>query len=64
MIIYVAIPTDHSIQKATEKMSKFVDIQIECQRMWNKKVEVISIIIGTTGVTVKSIKKYLWEILG
>ena len=26
---------------AKEKMSKYVDLQIECQKMWNKKVEVI-----------------------
>ena len=34
--------------KATEKMSKYVDFKTECQRMQNKKVEVIPIIIGTT----------------
>ena len=31
-------------------MSKYVDLQIECQRLWNKKVEVIPIIIGATGI--------------
>ena len=49
LIIDVAIPSDYNVQKkATEKMSKYVDIQIEWQRMWNKKVEVIPIIIGAT----------------
>ena len=44
-IIGVAIPSDYNIQKkATEKMSKYVDLQIECQRIWNKKVEVIPVI--------------------
>ena len=38
-IIDVAIPSDYIIQKkTTEKMSKYVDLQIECQRIWNKKV--------------------------
>ena len=47
----MAIPSDYNIQKkATEKMSKYVDLQIECQKMWNKKVEVILIIIGATGI--------------
>ena len=47
----VAISSDHNIQKkATEKMSKYVDLQIECQRLWNKKVEVIPVIIGATGI--------------
>ena len=51
MIIDVVIPSDYSIQKkTTEKMSKYVDLQIACQKMWNKKLETIPIIIGATGV--------------
>ena len=64
-IIDVAIPSDYNIQKkATEKMSKYVDLQIECQRIWNKKVEVIPVIIGATGIADKNIKKYVRRILG
>ena len=60
LIIDVAIPSDYNIQKkATEKLSKYVDLQIECQRMWNKKVEVIPIIIGATGIVEKGIQSYL-----
>ena len=34
VIIDVAIPSDYNIQKkATEKMTKYVDLQIVCQRM-------------------------------
>ena len=55
----LAIPSNFNIQKkATEKMSKYVDLQIECQRIWNKKVEVIPVIIGSTGIVDKNIKKY------
>ena len=51
LIIDVAIPSDCNIQKkATEKMTKYVDLQAECQRMWNKTVEVVPIITGATGV--------------
>ena len=65
LIIDVAIPSDYNIQKkATEKMSKYVDLQIECQRMWNKKVKVIPIIIGATGIVEKSIQSYLQKIPG
>ena len=61
----MAIPSDYNIQKkATEKMSKYVDLQIECQRIWNKKVEVIPVIIGATGIVVKNIKKYVGKIPG
>ena len=50
VIIDVAIPSHYNIQKkATEKMSKYIDLQIECQGMWNKKVEVIPVIIGQLG---------------
>ena len=64
-IIDVAIPSDYNIQKmATEKMSKYVDLQIECQRLWNKKVEVIPVIIGATGIVNNNIKKYVGRIPG
>ena len=61
----VAIPSDYNIQKkATGKMSKYVDLQIECQRLWRKKVEVIPVIIGATGIVDKNIKKYVGRIPG
>ena len=49
----------YNIQKATEKMTKYVDLQIECQRMWDKTVEVVLIMIGATGVVEKNVKKSL-----
>ena len=45
-------------------MSKYVDLQIECQRLWNKKVEVIPVIIGATGIVDKNIKNYVGRIQG
>ena len=64
-IIDVAIPSDCNIQKkVTEKMSKYVDLQIECQRIWNKKIEVIPVIIGATGIVDKNIKRYVGRIPG
>ena len=51
-------------KKATEKMSKYEDPQIECQRIWNKKVEVIPITIGATGIVDKNTKKYVGRIPG
>ena len=44
MIIDVSIPSDYNIQKATEKITKYVNLQVECQRMWDKTVEVVPII--------------------
>ena len=60
VIIDVAIPSDCNIKrKTTEEMSKYVDLQIECQRMWNKKVKVIPVIIGATGIADRNIKNYI-----
>ena len=57
----MAIPSDYNIQKkAIEKMSKYVNLQIECQRMWNKKVQVIPIIIAQR----EGIQSYLQRIPG
>ena len=64
-IIDMAIPSDYNIQKkATEKMSKCVHLQIQCQRIWNKKVEVIPVIIGATGIVDRNIKKNVVRIPG
>ena len=61
----MAIPSEYNIQKkATEKMSKYVDLQIEYQRIWNKKVEAIAVIIGATGIVDKNIKNYVGRIPG
>ena len=54
----MAIPSDYKIQKkTTEKMSKYIDLQIECQGMRNKKVEVIPAIIGATRIVDRNIKE-------
>ena len=45
-------------------MSKYVDLQIECQRIWNKKGEVIPVIIDATGIVDKDMKKYVGRIPG
>ena len=56
---------DYNIQrKAIEKMSQCVDLQIVCQRMWYKKIEVIPVTIGATGIVDKNKKKYVGRIPG
>ena len=64
-IIDVTIPSDYNIQKkATEKISKYVDLKIECRRIWNKKIEIIPFIIGATEIVDKNVKKYVGRIPG
>ena len=60
--IDVAIPSDYNIQKkATEKISKYVDLQTQCQRLWNKKVEVTPVIIGATGIVRQEHQAVCWK---
>ena len=51
-------------KKATEKINKYVDLQIECKSLRHKKVEVIPVIIGATGLVEKNLKIYLGRIPG
>ena len=62
LMVDVAIPSDYNIQKTTtEKISNYIDLQTECQRMWNKTVEVIPVIVGATGVVEERLKTDLRE---
>ena len=60
-IIDVAIPSDYNIQKKATEMSKYVDLQLECQRILNKKVEVIPVIIGATAIVTRTSRSMLEE---
>jgi hypothetical protein len=46
------------IKKEAEKIIKYKDITIEIRRLWNVKTKVIPVIIGATGTTSKSFRKY------
>ena len=52
------------IKKEAEKILKYKDLTIEIQHMWNVKTKVISVIIGATGTTSKSFRKYVSNTLG
>jgi hypothetical protein len=57
-LINVEIPSDRNvIQKESEKKLKCKNLSIEIQRMWNMKCFVIPLIIGTTGIVTKGLKK-------
>jgi hypothetical protein len=46
-IIDVAVPSDANIKdKETEKITKYQDLKIELQRMWNVKARVVPVVIG------------------
>ena len=46
-LIDMTVPCDKKVSsKEIEKKSKYKDLEIEIQRMWNMKTEVIPIVIG------------------
>jgi hypothetical protein len=65
MLIDVAIPGERNVRKKeAEKILKYKDLIIETQCIWNVKTKVTSVIIGATGTTSKSFRKYLSSIPG
>jgi hypothetical protein len=64
MLLDVTIPGDRNvIQKEAKKISKYKDLTIEIQRMWNVKTRVIPV-IGATGTISKSFRQYVSTIPG
>ena len=50
LLIDVVLASDYNVQKkVTEEMSKLVNLQMECQRMWDKMVEIVPAIIFVKG---------------
>ena len=66
MLIDVAISGDRNVfKKEAEKILKYKDLTMEIQRMYeNVKTKVIPVILGATGTTSKSFRKYLCNIPG
>ena len=63
-IIDYAIHYDSRVNnKEMEKIEKYHDLARELRKLWNMKVKVIPIIIGTLGTTPRQVKKRL-EIIG
>ena len=56
-LIDMTIPCDKNVScKEIEKKSKYEDLEIETQRMWKVKTEVITIAIGALGTIKKGIE--------
>jgi len=64
-LIDVAIPADRNVmQKEVEKKLKHKSLGIEIQQMWDLKCMIIPVIIGSTGVVTRSLRKNLEGIPG
>src|SRR5271168_1218221 len=59
-IIDVAIPGDSRIEmKEQEKITKYQDLRIEIERIWEKRTTVVPIVIGALGVIPNDFKEHL-----
>ena len=62
-IVYFAVSADHRIKlKECEKKDKYVDLARELKKLWNMKVTIIPIVIGTFGTVTKRLLKGLEDL--
>ena len=50
--------------KEFEKLSKYKDLQIEVERMWQLKISIIPIVVGALGFVKNETEKYIEKIPG
>ncbi len=59
----MAIPRDSRIEmKEQEKITKYQDLGIEIQRIWEKRITVVPIVIGALGTIPNDLKEHLKKI--
>ena len=59
-IIDVAMPGDGRIEeKELEKISKYQDLKIQIERLWEKQATVVPVVIGSLGAIPRDFKKHL-----
>ena len=62
-IVDFAIPGDHRINlKESEKKDKYLDLARELKKLWNMKVTIVPIVIGTLGTVAKGLLKGLEDL--
>ena len=62
-----AVPVNHRVKlKESEKKDKCLDLASELKKLWNMKVKLMPIVIGTLGTVTEGLIKGLedWEIRG
>ena len=60
LLIDFAYPADYNIKrKRTEKVTKYHDLVLEIQRLWNVKAEVVPVVIRALGAVTPEFSKWL-----
>ena len=61
----MAIPGDGRIEeKELEKISKYEDLKIKIERLWEKQATVVPVVIGSLGAIPRDLRKHLRTIGG
>ena len=64
-LIDMTVPCDKNVScKEIERKSKYKDLEIETQRMWKMKTEVIPIVIGALGTIKKVMENTIRNVSG
>ena len=62
-IVDFSVPADHRIRlKEGEKKDKYLDLARELKKLWNMKVTIILIVIGSFGTITKGLLKQLVDL--
>ena len=62
-IVDFAVPVDHRVKLIeNEKKDKYLDLARELKNLWNTKVTVIPIVIGTLGTISEELRKRLEDL--
>ena len=65
LLLDISVPSDvNTSLKIFEKLSKYKDLEIECEKTWKVKTKTIPVIVGALGCINKNVKKYINEIPG
>jgi hypothetical protein len=56
----IAIQLDRNVKKEAEKKSKYKNLSMEIQGMWNMKCIVMPVTIGAIGIIIEELK-YIWK---
>lgn len=65
LLIDMSVPCDKNVSvKEFDKLSKYKDLEIEIQKMWNLKTITVPIIVGALGMIKKGTQKHLDKVPG
>ena len=65
LLIDMSVPTDKNVSaNVFEKLSKYKDLEIEIEKMWQLKTTTIPVVVGALGLIKKGTIDYLKKIPG